>query len=412
MSAQFLSSCGVHGWNGHISDAQAYCSAHKLDPSEVPAARPPPRQQSSGCIAAHAPAVQQKPPVAAVLKPMQLTIEAKTETQWGDTVVLVGSTAQLGSWQPSRGIRLCTDASSYPVWSVTLPLDAITAGDAPPEFKLVILRASSEVEWEPLPGNRRMVPPVAGRRSRVALTWGDPATRSVELSEPDLASMAIANTPTQAEVFAAPPPTPKPQPLQPPQPPQQPTPPRPAAFPAYQMATPQRLAVPPAPLAMPPAMLQQPAAPQTAYDPNTASPRHVAPLVAPSAKNSFSVTSVQPGYAASAAPPSHAAFNCNRAMQLIGASPAALATAGMANPLAVDALAAACQQYACAGPMPPQVPPMRVGPPGGPLAAIQSMDMSWPPSLDGSACGSQYGSQQSLHSRGSSCGLGGTPPGS
>ena len=30
-------------------------------------------------------------------------IECTVETKWGDTVVVCGSTQQLGSWQPERG---------------------------------------------------------------------------------------------------------------------------------------------------------------------------------------------------------------------------------------------------------------------------------------------------------------------
>ena len=43
-------------------------------------------------------------------------IEVQAETRWGDTVVMCGSTPQLGSWQPHRALRMVTDETAYPVW--------------------------------------------------------------------------------------------------------------------------------------------------------------------------------------------------------------------------------------------------------------------------------------------------------
>ena len=44
------------------------------------------------------------------------SFEVRAETQWGETVVVVGSAAALGSWNPAHGLRMTTNAGQYPVW--------------------------------------------------------------------------------------------------------------------------------------------------------------------------------------------------------------------------------------------------------------------------------------------------------
>ena len=143
--------------------------------------------------------------------PSVLSFEVKAETRWGDTVVLVGassigksnkglwfctvvaaahapqaaalspvscvqaattcvqaatprkpgSTESFGGWQPERGQRLHTEAASYPLWRLAgLSVPADLAGL---EYKLVILRAGGDVEWEPALRNRRV--PLGGGES-------------------------------------------------------------------------------------------------------------------------------------------------------------------------------------------------------------------------------------------------------
>ena len=41
---------------------------------------------------------------------VRCSIEVRCETQWGDTVVIVGSTEQFGMWRPDRALRLATEA--------------------------------------------------------------------------------------------------------------------------------------------------------------------------------------------------------------------------------------------------------------------------------------------------------------
>jgi len=102
------------------------------------------------------PAVSFEKPAPASVKQAATTVsfEVRCETNWGDTVVVVGGVTALGEWDSARGIQLHTNGDSYPVWHGAS--DALT----PCEWKLVILRAESDgtrtVEWEPMEGNRRL----------------------------------------------------------------------------------------------------------------------------------------------------------------------------------------------------------------------------------------------------------------
>ena len=69
-------------------------------------------------------------------------LQAIVETNFGQEVYVVGSTPELGSWNPAQGVRLSTDAATYPTWSGTVPIAAGT------EWKLVKIDGSGNVEWE------------------------------------------------------------------------------------------------------------------------------------------------------------------------------------------------------------------------------------------------------------------------
>jgi phosphatidylserine/phosphatidylglycerophosphate/cardiolipin synthase-like enzyme len=63
-------------------------------------------------------------------------------TQWGDTVVLVGNTPELGAWDPSRGVRLSGD--QWPSWNGLIDLRI----GAALEYKFVVLSSDGAVRWE------------------------------------------------------------------------------------------------------------------------------------------------------------------------------------------------------------------------------------------------------------------------
>jgi phosphatidylserine/phosphatidylglycerophosphate/cardiolipin synthase-like enzyme len=92
------------------------------------------------------------------------------DTQPGDRVLLVGDHPLLGSWSPAAGVELTTATDLFPTWSgrVQLPLGAHVA------FKLVTVRASGAVEWEPGP-NREIDVPANGRAAVFGSVYGDTA---------------------------------------------------------------------------------------------------------------------------------------------------------------------------------------------------------------------------------------------
>ena len=110
---------------------------------------------------------------------MQIAFSMSVETRWGDTAVLVGSTPCLGEWEPQRGARMSTDEHTYPVWHVQLAHDCDDEHGAL-EYKVVILRDGGAADWEELPQNRHLRL-VAGRDVRVRGMWNDPHTEEETL---------------------------------------------------------------------------------------------------------------------------------------------------------------------------------------------------------------------------------------
>ena len=126
------------------------------------------------------------------------------ETRWGDTVVITGSSEQLGHWQPERGLRLSTNEHTYPAWRCSEPL-VMSRLDV--EYKLVIMRAPNATpEWEPLDDNRNRVLPLTrlGPTVSVAIGWGElsssPRARAAHLRAtpppPPLPADTISHAPT------------------------------------------------------------------------------------------------------------------------------------------------------------------------------------------------------------------------
>ena len=107
---------------------------------------------------------------------MLCTVEVTGQTCWGDTLVLCGADPTLGSWEPQKAARMETNEHCYPVWQVCdVPLRC-TGHETELEFKIVKLKApingTRETEWEPVAQNRRL-PLLPGRRVRISLTWGE-----------------------------------------------------------------------------------------------------------------------------------------------------------------------------------------------------------------------------------------------
>ena len=88
----------------------------------------------------------------------RVSFYVRVETRWGDAVIITGSSEQLGGWAPGRGLRLSTDAQTYPVWRCSEPL-VMSRLDV--EYKVVIMRAPDAApEWELLDDNRNRILPL------------------------------------------------------------------------------------------------------------------------------------------------------------------------------------------------------------------------------------------------------------
>ncbi|MFD7639409.1 carbohydrate-binding module family 20 domain-containing protein [Kitasatospora sp. NPDC059795] len=73
---------------------------------------------------------------------VSVTFSENRTTVYGQNVYLVGSTAQLGSWNPAGALPM--SAASYPNWKLTLSLPSGTAF----EYKYIVKDASGNVTWE------------------------------------------------------------------------------------------------------------------------------------------------------------------------------------------------------------------------------------------------------------------------
>jgi len=75
-------------------------------------------------------------------------------TKQGEVVAAVGSTAELGSWDPTKALKLTTSEADYPVWkSAPVPV----ADGTEVEYKFIVIGEDEAVsQWEPIEGNRKL----------------------------------------------------------------------------------------------------------------------------------------------------------------------------------------------------------------------------------------------------------------
>ncbi|KAH7072093.1 glycoside hydrolase superfamily [Paraphoma chrysanthemicola] len=99
---------------------------------------------------------------------VSVTFSARVTTVVGETIKIVGNTAQLGNWNPTNGPSL--SAASYtasnPVWTITLPM---TPGSAV-QYKFVKVSSSGTASWEGDP-NRAYSVPTCQASASVSATW-------------------------------------------------------------------------------------------------------------------------------------------------------------------------------------------------------------------------------------------------
>jgi len=95
-------------------------------------------------------------------------------TQTGDSICLVGSTAELGQWDIKRAIRLHTNAACYPLWwtEPDIHLPSLESAERQiVEYKYLRLGVNGNVVWEAIDSNR-WLPTDASQPSRIVVDDG------------------------------------------------------------------------------------------------------------------------------------------------------------------------------------------------------------------------------------------------
>jgi hypothetical protein len=98
-----------------------------------------------------------------------VTFNESVTTSYGQTIKLVGSISQLGSWDTASAPALSASGytASNPVWSYTVSLLAGTTF----EYKFVNVAADGTVKWESDPNRSYTVPNGCDGAATVASTW-------------------------------------------------------------------------------------------------------------------------------------------------------------------------------------------------------------------------------------------------
>jgi hypothetical protein len=93
---------------------------------------------------------------AATAQDTSVTFRVQATTA-GETLLVTGNVAQLGSWDPAKAVPLGTTASSYPNWSagVRLPVGASV------QYKYLKRSPTGTVTWESTPNRTLTVSPDA-----------------------------------------------------------------------------------------------------------------------------------------------------------------------------------------------------------------------------------------------------------
>jgi lytic starch monooxygenase len=100
---------------------------------------------------------------------VKVTFNQLTTTSYGDTIKIVGSTAELGSWDPSKALAM--SASGYtaakPLWSLTKEFAPGTQFS----YKFIKVSSSGGVSWESDPNRSYTVPTDCSKTYTVESSW-------------------------------------------------------------------------------------------------------------------------------------------------------------------------------------------------------------------------------------------------
>jgi glycogen debranching enzyme GlgX len=108
-------------------------------------------------------------------------------TQPGETIAIVGSLPELGSWNPDKAVACKTSADLFPMWeSDAFSVDA--ASGSMLEFKLLIRGQGDSVQWETFDGNHVVLFPASCPNGLLTIqcSWGSPNVSASPSSSPNI----------------------------------------------------------------------------------------------------------------------------------------------------------------------------------------------------------------------------------
>ncbi|KFY35205.1 hypothetical protein V494_06121 [Pseudogymnoascus sp. VKM F-4513 (FW-928)] len=100
---------------------------------------------------------------------VDVTFNEVATTSVGQTIKIVGSIAELGSWDTSKALSLSASAytNANPLWSTTVTLAAGTTF----EYKFINVQSSGAASWESDPNRSYTVPKSCEKTVTVSNTW-------------------------------------------------------------------------------------------------------------------------------------------------------------------------------------------------------------------------------------------------
>lgn len=98
-----------------------------------------------------------------------VTFDILVTTLWGESIQVVGSTSELGSWETSNAVPLTAAqyTSGNPLWSTTVD---VTAG-AKLTYKFIRILTDDTVEWEAGSDRTYTVPSNGATSARISVSW-------------------------------------------------------------------------------------------------------------------------------------------------------------------------------------------------------------------------------------------------
>jgi len=141
-------------------------TAPSFPAGQTPVTTPPSNTFTRPTVSPTATPTQTGCPVATAIA---VTFNVRKATQFGQTVKIVGSSAQLGSWDTSKAVALNANqySSSNPVWSGTLNF---SAGQST-QYKYIVVNNDGTVTWEADPNRTYSAPSSCSSTASKSDTW-------------------------------------------------------------------------------------------------------------------------------------------------------------------------------------------------------------------------------------------------